>query len=444
MPQIIEFPLAADLELDADIGERRLVRSRSASLVDAPAPDEVEIVQHLIKRRRLHSQSVCDADAAAAALALAVAAASASASDAAAASTSDATAASASDAATAVITSSISAADADIRIDVLLRELDWAAHLKDKTRAGLLDAEQPHTPPVWFYDDAGSQLFCDIMRVPEYYPARAEAEILRAHCDEIARLTSTSVLIDLGSGSSEKTRLLIAAMRAHGSLRVFAPMDCAHSTLLDAARTIVAEHPGLRVHGVVGDFTKHLSALPTAPAPSSSSSAGRLLAFLGCTIGNFSRAERADFLRQVAATLATGEWFLVGTDLVKDVRRLEAAYDDAQGVTAAFNLNALSVMNRDLGADFVAANFRHTSHWSAEHARVEMRLHARGDQHVRFPALGDDVHVTIKDGAFIRTEMCYKFTRAQVVDELAAVGLRTVRQFTDAAGDMLVTLAQRQ
>lgn len=319
----------------------------------------------------------------------------------------------------------------DIRIKVQLDEQQWGKHLAEETRDGLL-SETPWMPPVWFYDDRGSDLFDQITRLPEYYPTEAERAILAEYSDEIARLTDANTLVELGSGTSDKTQLLIDALRRHGSLQTFGPMDCAESTLRAASEQIAAQHPGLAISGLVGDFNAHLDHLPRG--------GNRIIAFLGSTIGNFNPEGRAAFLAHLGSIVDPGDFILLGTDLVKSVDRLEDAYNDSADVTADFNLNALAVMNRELGADFDLACFRHHAPWVAEKSRIEMRLIANGDQHVSIPGLG--ITLDIADGEWIQTEVSTKFTAPQIASELSAVGLNVVQQWSDPAGDFLVTLAQ--
>jgi dimethylhistidine N-methyltransferase len=321
----------------------------------------------------------------------------------------------------------------DVDIDVRLSAAEWSDHLAHDTRVGLAD-RPPRIPPVWFYDDRGSQLFDEITRLPEYYPTEAEREILRSHSDEIARMTDAQLLVELGSGTSDKTRTLIQALRRHRTLRHFVPMDCSEATLREAAAALALEHPGLRVGGLVGDFTEHLRHLPTGER--------RLIAFLGSTIGNFEPAQRREFLAELGRILHPGDYVLLGTDLVKSVERLEAAYNDSAGVTAAFNLNALSVMNRELHADFDPEGFEHRAVWVPEHSRIEMRLMARGAQRVTIGAL-DDLTIDLGDGEWIRTEVSTKFTPEQIQRELAEAELTSVAQWTDAFGDFALTLARR-
>ncbi len=315
-------------------------------------------------------------------------------------------------------------------MDIYLDPGALADQLATDVRAGL-SATPKMLPPKYFYDARGSELFDEITRLPEYYPTRTERSILAAHAAAIAATTAAETLIELGSGTSEKTRLLLRALCAGGSLRRFVPFDVDPAVLKDAGAAVSAEFPGLEVEPVVGDFEQHLAALPRHPR--------RLLAFLGSTIGNLDPAQRGEFLRAVRSTLGPGDAFLLGTDLVKSRERLVAAYDDAAGVTAAFNKNVLAVVNRDLDADFELDEFDHVAVWSAEHEWIEMRLRSRQDQTVHIAALGLDVHFA--RGEELRTEISAKFRRASVQAELAAAGLRLTQWWTDPAGDFALSLS---
>ncbi|MDT4988587.1 MAG: L-histidine Nalpha-methyltransferase, partial [Micromonosporaceae bacterium] len=224
-------------------------------------------------------------------------------------------------------------------LEIYLDEGDLARSLRADVRAGLT-ATPKWLPPKWFYDAAGSELFEEITRLPEYYPTRAERSVLDARAVEIARITEAKTLVELGSGSSEKTRLLLDALAGHGALATFIPLDVSAAALAAAVTALTAEYPGLSIHGIVGDFTRHLKMLPGGGT--------RLIAFLGGTVGNLLPAERHQFLTALRAAIEPGEWLLLGTDLVKDERILVPAYDDAAGVTAEFNRNVLRVLNREL------------------------------------------------------------------------------------------------
>ncbi|GAA0909951.1 L-histidine N(alpha)-methyltransferase [Streptomyces thermoalcalitolerans] len=283
-------------------------------------------------------------------------------------------------------------------------------------------------PPKWFYDAHGSELFERITELPEYYPTRAEREILADRAAEIAAVLPARTLIELGSGSSEKTRHLLDALTG---LRTYVPVDVSGTALEQAGRALAAERPGLRVHALIADFTAGLT-LPDTPGP-------RLLAFLGGTIGNLLPAERATFLAGVRALLSPGDALLLGTDLVKDEEVLVRAYDDAAGVTAAFNRNVLSVLNRELGADFTPDAFDHVALWDAGNEWIEMRLRSRTAQTVKVPALA--LAVDFAAGEELRTEVSAKFRRERVHEELAAAGLESARWWTDGEGRFALSLS---
>jgi L-histidine N-alpha-methyltransferase len=306
----------------------------------------------------------------------------------------------------------------------------FADALREDVLTGLT-ATPKWLPPRWFYDQRGSELFDEITRLPEYYPTRAERSVLTARADEIAALTGADVLVELGSGTSEKTRLLLDALRDAGTLRRFVPFDVDPSVLRLAGAAVTDEYPGVEVDAVVGDFTLHLGELPREGR--------RLVAFLGSTIGNLDPGLRAGFLDELAATLHPGDALLLGTDLVKDPARLVRAYDDAAGVTAAFNRNLLAVLDRELDADFDPAAFDHVALWDAEHEWIEMRLRSRTDQVVRLAAL--DLTVRFAEGEDLRTELSAKFRREGVERELAAAGLRMTHWWTDPDGDFGVSLS---
>jgi L-histidine N-alpha-methyltransferase len=307
---------------------------------------------------------------------------------------------------------------------------DAAAALRADALAGLT-ATPKTLPPRWFYDERGSELFERITRLPEYYLTRAERAVLESRAGEIAAASGAEVLVELGSGTSEKTRLLLSALREAGTLRRFVPFDVDQSVLRAAGTAIVAEYPQVSVEAVVGDFTRHLGELPRAGR--------RLIAFLGSTIGNLEPGPRADFLAELADTLQPGDSFLLGTDLVKDHDRLLRAYDDAAGVTAAFNRNVLAVLDRELKADFDPDAFEHVALWDAENEWIEMRLRSRIDQVVTVAEL--DLQVLFAAGEELRTEVSAKFRRERVRHELATAGLSMTHWWTDPAGDFGLSLS---
>jgi L-histidine Nalpha-methyltransferase len=302
-------------------------------------------------------------------------------------------------------------------------------------------------PPKWFYDERGSDLFEQITTLPEYYPTRAERSILRDMADTIAAITEASTLVELGSGSSEKTRLLLDALRAQGTLRRYVPVDVSESALLAAGAAVAADYPQIDVHAVVSDFDSRLgldaaddTAGDTAGDTVGETGEGpRLVAFLGSTIGNMSPAERAKFLARVRDGLRPGDAFLLGTDLVKDPAVLIAAYDDAAGVTAAFNKNVLSVLNSELGADFDPDGFDHVAVWDPDEEWIEMRLRSTASQAVHIPAIG--LTAEFAAGEEMRTEICAKFRQPGVTAELAAAGLSMRSWWTDPAGRFALSLS---
>lgn len=320
-----------------------------------------------------------------------------------------------------------------LTLDIHLVRHDVERALRDDVYRGLTSTPK-ELPPKWFYDERGSELFDDITRLSEYYPTRREREILEHRCSEIAAVSGADTLVELGSGTSTKTRLLLDALRDGGRLRRFVPFDCSEATLRAAGETISAAYPGVKVHAVVGDFERHLSLLPH-------DGGHRLVAFLGGTVGNLAPAERAKFLNELGGGLEPGEHLLLGTDLVKDRGRLVAAYDDAAGVTAEFNRNVLHVINQSLDADFTPERFDHVAVWDDDEEWIEMRLRSRGTQHIVVNDL--DLNVRFDDGEDVRTEISAKFRRDRVESELAAAGFELVHWWTDRAGDFALSLSIR-
>ena len=315
--------------------------------------------------------------------------------------------------------------------DVHLDPGSLAEQMARDVRAGL--SARPLTlPPKYFYDARGSELFDEITRLDEYYPTRTERAILEQRVTEIAEVTGARTLIELGSGTSEKTRLLLRTLHDAGTLRTFVPFDVDPAILTTASAAVAAEFPGLDVRPVVGDFEHHLGELPAGEH--------RLLAFLGSTIGNLTPDQRTGFLAGVRGTLDEGDAFLLGLDLVKDPDRLVAAYDDARGVTAAFNKNVLSVLNRELDADFDPGSFQHLARWDAEHEWIEMRLRSTRDQRVEVRAI--DLVLDLEAGEEIRTEISAKFRRPGISAELAAAGFALEHWWTDDDGDFALLVAR--
>jgi L-histidine N-alpha-methyltransferase len=309
-----------------------------------------------------------------------------------------------------------------------------AASLRADALAGLT-ATPKSLPPKWFYDAQGSALFEKITELPEYYPTRAERSILRSVAPQVAALTGAASLVELGSGSSEKTRLLLSALRDAGTLRGYVPVDVSESALALAGDALTAEYPGLAVRAVVADFELYLG----VPQAADAEDGPRLVAFLGSTIGNMVPAEREVFLRRIRALLRPGDAFLLGTDLVKDPAVLVAAYDDAAGVTAAFNKNVLAVLNAELRADFDLDAFEHVALWDAGREWIEMRLRATSAERVRVGDLG--LAVEFAAGEEMRTEVSAKFREGGVRAELAAAGLAMRAWWTDEAGQFGLSLS---
>ncbi len=327
-------------------------------------------------------------------------------------------------------------------IDVLLSPDHLSCALRADVASGLSAPPGQRTlPPKWFYDERGSQLFDDITRLEEYYPTRCERAILEARAGQIMGdgpgETGISTLIELGSGTSDKTRLLLDAGIGHGRLRSFVPFDVSEETLRVAAATLSTRYQpaNLNVHAIVGDFEQHLGVLKEVGDPGR-----RLVAFLGGTIGNFGPDSRATFLSELATALAPGDRLLLGTDLVKAPDRLVLAYDDPGGVTAQFNRNVLSVINRRLGANFDIEAFDHVAVWNDTDEWVEMRLRSRTEQTVTVPELA--LEVAFAAGEELRTEISAKFRRPRVDDELVAAGFELAEWWTDPAGDFGLSLSR--
>ena len=316
--------------------------------------------------------------------------------------------------------------DARVRVEVF----DVRDTLADDVRSGLT-ATLRQLPPKYFYDARGSELFDRITTLPEYYPTRCEREILNRRAPEIVRRSRAAELVELGSGSASKTRALLYAMAGEGTLRRYVPIDVSQVTVESCAAELSRLYPGLEVHGVVGDFDRDLDRVPAGER--------RLFAFLGGTIGNLYPDERAAFLARLRKVMGAGDLLLIGTDLVKDRSILEAAYNDAQGVTADFNRNVLRVVNDGLGANFAPEAFEHVAFFDEANSWIEMRLRANGAQTVRIE--GADLEVTFRDGDEIRTEISAKFTEDAVKAELTTAGLRLENFFTDDGGLFGVAVA---
>ncbi len=288
-------------------------------------------------------------------------------------------------------------------------------------------------PPKHFYDARGAELFDRICELPEYYPTRTERSILQDTAAQLASATAAAELVELGSGTAAKTRVLLDALYSAGTLELYIPVDVTEDMVRDCARELTSEYPGLRVHGVIGDFERHLDRVPEALGP-------RLVVFLGGTIGNFPPGSRRRFLREISKLLGPEDHLLMGTDLVKDPQVLTQAYDDAQGVTAEFNRNLLSVLNRELQADFDPEDFDHVALFNHEHEWIEMRLRARREHTTTVRDL--DLSVHFEQGEEMRTEISAKFTRERVEHDLAAANLEIVSWLTDPQELFALTLSR--
>lgn len=323
-----------------------------------------------------------------------------------------------------------SATEPRVTIDVLMDDADRRAELYDATFWSLR-ATPPELPAVWLYDERGSQLFDEITRLPEYYPTNAEREILMAHAAEIAALTSGRTLVELGAGTSEKTRLLLDALSAGGTLERFVPLDVSEEVLRASAEAIAERYPAISVHGIVGDFERHLSAVPPGES--------RVIAFLGSTVGNLYPARRARLFEAIAAALAPGDSFLLGVDLVKDPAVIERAYNDSRGVTEQFVRNALTCANRELKADFEQERLAYEATWDAEREWVEIGFRAVERQTVHLTEL--EVELELAAGERLRIEVSTKFRREGIEAELATAGLRPSGWWSDAGSRFAVVLA---
>jgi len=321
-----------------------------------------------------------------------------------------------------------------VTIDAVLDRAD-ERRLADDVLDGLTRPFK-ELPPKHFYDARGSELFDQICELPEYYQTRTELQILSDQADQIVARTGAGELVELGSGASTKARVMLDAMARAGTLRRYVPVDVSERVIQDAADALVDDYNGLEVHGVVGDFERHLDRLPDADG------APRLVALLGGTIGNFPPGTRRGLLRKVGALLGPADRFLLGTDLVKDPTVIEAAYDDADGITAEFNRNVLHVINRELQANFPIDQFEHVAFFDPGHEWIEMRLRAREACTVDIEDLG--LTVEFASGEELRTEISAKFTRARLAADFRAAGLRLDRWYTDEDELFALSLAARQ
>jgi L-histidine N-alpha-methyltransferase len=316
-------------------------------------------------------------------------------------------------------------------IDVHLSPDEVQAQMKADALAGLL-AKQKSIPPVWFYDERGSEIFEEITRLPEYYPTRAERSLLEEHAPMIAKLSMADTLVELGAGACDKTRVILDALKSAGTLARYVPFDVSDEFLRSAASSLSDEYEALAIHLVIGDFSQHLAEIP--------SEGRRMVAFLGGTIGNLNPAQRSRFLFDLNCTMSSDDTVLLGTDLVKDRQRLVAAYDDAAGVTAAFNRNVLHVLNQQLSGNFEPDHFEHVAVWNEDEQWIEMRLRATEAQDVTLADAGLSVHFDA--GEDLLTEISAKFTPQSVQDELVAAGFVIEGVWGAEEGEFLLTLAR--
>jgi L-histidine Nalpha-methyltransferase len=315
-------------------------------------------------------------------------------------------------------------------IDIHLTPDEVRQRMRADAVAGL-QAVQKSIPPVWFYDERGSQLFEQITRLPEYYPTRAERRLLEEHASTIAELSKADTLVELGAGACEKTRVLLSALQRLGTLARYVPFDVSDEFLRDAASTLSSEYDALAVHLVIGDFSEHLAEIPT--------DGRRMVAFLGGTIGNLDPARRARFLFDLNCTMSSDDSLLLGADLVKDRRRLVEAYDDAAGVTAEFNRNVLHVLNEQLGGNFEPERFTHVARWNEDEKWIEMRLRSQDPTVVDLRDAGITAH--FDRGEELLTEISAKFTPQRVEEELMSAGFVVDGMWGAEEGEFLLTLA---
>lgn len=317
----------------------------------------------------------------------------------------------------------------------LLLEADDERALADDVIDGL-SHHFKDLPPKHLYDTKGALLFDEICDLPEYYPTRTERSILEREAAAMIALTDATELVELGSGTAAKTRLLLQAMHDAAGLDLYVPIDVTETMVQQSAAEIAGEFPSVRVHGIVGDFERHLDHVPD-PDPQRP----RIVMVLGGTIGNLTQGKRRAFLRSLGPLIGTNGFLLIGTDLVKDPAIIEAAYNDAQGVTAAFNRNVLDVINRELHADFDVDAFEHVAFFDREREWIEMRLRATRPMRVSVEDL--DLVVNFAAGEEMRTEISTKFTPARLASDLASAGLVEAAQYRDPDGLYALTLAKR-
>lgn len=287
--------------------------------------------------------------------------------------------------------------------------------------------------PKYFYDERGSELFEEITQLPEYYLTRAERSLLEQRIPEIIAAVHPCSLVELGAGSATKTRLILDEMRSSGCAECYVPIDVSKEFLEATSLQLAADYPDIRITPVVSDITEPFT-LPPLASPT-------LMAFLGSTIGNFPREPAIRLLSHVAGAMGPSDRFLLGADLRKDPEIINRAYNDSKGVTAAFNLNVLERLNRELGADFPVSDYDHKAFYSSEHHRIEMHLVARNAQKVVIPEIGE---IQFRQGESIRTELSYKYDRATLEDILKAAGLVMEKWMPADDGSFALALARAE
>jgi len=319
----------------------------------------------------------------------------------------------------------------NLEIDVHLEAGGAPTSMAEEVRAGL-SAEPKSLPSKYFYDERGSRLFETITSLPEYYLTRAEEGLLESRGREIARISRPRDLVELGSGAATKTRLLIEAALAEGTLRRFVPVDVSERIAEHSSREIAAAYPDLEIRAVVADFEAHLERIPRGGR--------RLVALLGSTIGNFAEPKAVELLRNIKGMVGAEDWFLFGTDLVKATSLLEAAYNDSRGVTAEFNRNILNVINRHLDGNFDPGAFEHVAFYNVEEARIESYLRSSERQDVRLGAI--DLDVSFEMGELLWTEVSCKYTRSSVERLLEAAGLQMMHWIVDDEATFALSLSR--
>jgi len=287
--------------------------------------------------------------------------------------------------------------------------------------------------PKYFYDERGSELFEEITQLPEYYLTRAERSLLESRIPGIIARAQPCSLVELGAGSATKTRIILDQMRINGCAECYVPVDVSKDFLEATAIQLRADYADIQIMPVVSDITEPF-ALPPLASPT-------LVAFLGSTIGNFPRPQAVSLLSHIAQAMGSTDRFLLGADLIKDASVIDRAYNDSRGVTAAFNLNILERLNRELGADFPVADYEHRAFYNGQQHRVEMHLVARRPHTVTIPGIGE---ISLDAGESIRTELSYKYDRTILEDILCASGLVMEQWMPAEDGSFALALARAE